>query len=49
MDTVWLLNVITQGEDFKHQFKVNVTRSDSLAQEGGFQQFVRGNDPDWRQ
>ena len=33
MDTVRLLNVITQGEDSKHQFKANVTRSDSLAQE----------------
>lgn len=33
MDTVWLLNVITQGEDSKHQFKANVKRSDSLAQE----------------
>ena len=33
MDTVRLLNVITQGEDSKHQFKTNVTRSDSLAQE----------------
>ena len=33
MDTGRLLNVITQGEDSKHQFKANVTRSDSLAQE----------------
>ena len=33
MDTVRLLNVITQGEDSKHQFKANVKRSDSLAQE----------------
>ena len=33
MDTVRLLNVITQGEDSKHQFKTNVTRSDFLAQE----------------
>ena len=33
MDTVRLLNVITQGEDSRHQFRANVTRSDSLAQE----------------
>ena len=33
MEIEELLRVIANGEDTKHQFKANVTRSDSLAQE----------------
>ena len=33
METEELLSLITNGEDSRHQFKANVTRADSLAQE----------------
>lgn len=33
METEELLGVIANGEDSKHQFKANITRADSLAQE----------------
>ena len=33
MQTADLLNLIALGEDSQHQFKSNVTRSDSIAQE----------------
>lgn len=33
METAELLTIIAKGEDSKHQFKANITRSESLAQE----------------
>ena len=33
METEELLSIITNGEDSRHQFKANITRSESLAQE----------------
>ena len=33
METVELLGIIAKGEDSKHQFKANITRSEGLAQE----------------
>lgn len=33
METQKLLGIITNGEDSRHQFKANITRSESLAQE----------------
>ena len=33
METEELLAIIANGEDSRHQFKANITRADSLAQE----------------